>query len=126
MFSNIWRKRQLQVLEERRHAACSTHFRSGAEEKDEQELGRVVAEVLSQLKGYLYEKDVEFLPDDDIRWLLGINSDEITDIFERVVIALDYPIPESQTTISDISTVDDLVKELIKYSNRNSGDSILN
>ena len=63
MFSNIWKKRQQQVLEERFHVSCLTHLLSGIEEGSEQEVSRVVAEVLSQLKGYLYEKNLEFTRD---------------------------------------------------------------
>lgn len=115
MFSNIWKKRQRQVLEERFHVSCLTHLLSGIEEGSEQEVSRVVAEVLSQLKGYLYEKNLEFLPDDNLNWLLGIDSDEITDIFERVVIALGYPILPNTTVIPSINTVDDLVNEVRNY-----------
>lgn len=111
MFKNIWKKRQTELASERANVPVNPVTDFGIE-VDAQAQMNLLDCVLSELRGYLYEKRLVLKPDDELEWLLGIDQTEVTDLFETVISKLDCRRPEGVCVLPEIRTVGDLVREV--------------
>lgn len=114
MFANTWKKRQQNLFAERNTQSTDQGALFGIADAAEGSLP-VVKIVLSQLGGYLYEKRLSLRPEDNVKWLLGIDEDEITDLFERSISELGCPLPKQTVVLPKMETVGEIINQVRLY-----------
>lgn len=111
MFWNRWKKRQTELLSEREDQPGAEFLPLDIDQSSSNE-DEIMRCVLSELQGYLYERELPLKTDDELSWLFGIDEDEIIDLFEKVTVRLNCPQPDSTYALSPIRTVGDLIDEV--------------
>lgn len=114
MFRNVWKKRQAALAKKRANVAAVSALDFGIKASAKAQVD-ILNCVLSELHGYLYEKDLILKPEDDLEWVLGIDQTEVTDIFETLVSKVNCGLPENVCVLPPIRTVGDLVKEITTF-----------
>lgn len=118
VFANIWKKRQHTALAERGTASPPDYNVLFDIDQSDEVGSRVMKTVLSRLSEYLYEKNLVLLPDDKLQWLIGIDDDEITHLFEKTVVSLGCSLPDRTVMIPKMKTVRDVLSEVQAFQSR--------
>lgn len=109
---NKWKKLQEQLRDQRRYTPDSYPELFGVDRSDAQTRA-VLDKMIEVLDGYLYARPLMFEPGDELRGLLGLDDDEISDVITEVMRGVGRPDPSRPMRLPAMHTIGALFRTLV-------------